>query len=253
MKPIILATFLVLIALHSSAQCVTGLQVGVGVCAPYLRPLIPTPGCEVFFLPVLSGNFAFGLAASVQRYSFVQSNADAGNTSYLGVLSITQQSTYLFVSPRVDFGIGKHQTLHATVSLGVGKLLSGVQSADVNYMDTHYGSYAGYYSRLANLQENSTGDINAVVFVVKVGLTEQVSNANGYTVCLFQEFSYLPSYICKYPNKSQYAIYDYRYADQFFLKTNYFSCGISIARDSRAKKQNAKAKKTADRYRDDDE
>ena len=157
-------TLLLLFSNCCFAQNIVGIQVGIGACTSYLnRPLLPTPQFEGYFLRALSKHLALGISAGVDRYSFVQTNADPSNTTYEGVLSIKQQSTYLSLSPKADLGIGKRQRIHAIISVGLAKLIGGTQSADITYRDTHYGSYAGYYTRLVNFQDNSTININNLI------------------------------------------------------------------------------------------
>ena len=254
MRRIGLSFLWLLFANFCSAQNLLGIQAGVGMCTAHLSaPIIPTPQFEGYFLRTLSTHFAVGIAAGIDRYSFVQTNAQPGNTTYEGVLSIKQQSTYLCLSPKADFAIGKRRTIHAMISFGVDKLLVGAQSSDINYRDTHYGSYAGYYTRLVNFEYTSTPDISKTVFVAKAGFTERVAHENRYSIFLFQEFSYLPGYLSKYEEQPLYAIYVYRYANQFFLKNNYFSCGICITSEYGKRNKPILGKKTAHRHIPDGE
>ncbi len=254
MKPVILIAVLFIIVFPAHAQNIIGFQAGMGASATFIKTVIPTPGCEGYYLKKVSGRLALGGALSVQKYSFSRHLGDIKTTNFSDILNLSQKSTYFFVSPKADIGIGKFQKIHVGLSCGPGIFLGGDQKSDINYTTTHPTPSPGYPPVIFydQYQFSTKGNVSKLIFQAQAQISEHVADTKKLGVYIFQQFCFIPSYIST--NKvNQYS----NNSNEYFMKTNYFSCGIGFVsrnytskpaktRPARAQKKHTKFAETFD-------
>jgi hypothetical protein len=207
MKRTILAGLLSLLALQSHAQGMYGFSAGLGrtmISKSYI-----TPTLQAFYYFRLSRSFYLGAAAALQRFSF---DTHTGNAKAYGdVLSIRQKTSYFYLSPKIDYGIGYRKYIHIAFSFGPGILLGGSQSSStyeplfITPGTNSYGSDTVKYNTTLNLPVLSSR------FGLEV--TERIPTLRYWNIILSQEFSFLPNNFSTHgPN----------------LKTNYISFTVGI-------------------------
>ncbi len=227
MKPI-LVTLLSFIVCNCRAQNILGFKAGVGFSPTYLKAIVPTPGCEGYYLRKLSDRLAVGAAMRIERYSFTKKIADLGSTPFLEALSVNQKSTYLYLSPKTEIAIGRRQNIKAALSFGAGKLLGGKQTTVLGSTTTTHGNPLtgnNPYSYLASTKENTENSISNLILGFQFSLSECFAAKGRYRYSLFEEFSFIPGYVSKPQGHINYALN----RKELFIRTTYLSCGICIA------------------------
>ena len=226
MKPNILILLSVIVIPHSNAQNIIGFQAGIGASTTCIKTIVPTPECEGYFLGKLSAHLALGGSLSVQKYSFSRHLGDIRTSNYADILNLSQKSTYFFVSPKADVGIGKFQKVHVGLSCGPGIFLGGDQKSDIGYPRSHPTPWPGYPPAIFydESQFSTKGNIRKVLFLAQVEVSEHVADTKKFEIYVFQQFCFIPSYVSKNVVNSYSAD-----GNEYFMKTNYFSIGIGLA------------------------
>jgi hypothetical protein len=190
MRRVILVVLLSFCSIPSFSQSgMYGANVGLGYTTSYRSHITGT--IEGYHLWRLTQHIYAGGSLSVQRYSFVDEiKPDASTINYGDLISIRQYCSYLFFSPKIDFGIGYRNRVHITLAAGAGVLLSGRQwyNEYVPFVATPSGSYGADTSVV-----NTSYNIPSVIYRAGVGVSERIPTHGFFNILLSQELSIIPN------------------------------------------------------------
>ena len=192
MKRTFLIAVFSLFAVGSFAQGMFGAQAGLGYGTAYKSRI--TPAVEGYYLQQIFPRIYIGGSLFFQRYSFKNTLiSDTSNLAYGDVISIHQQSSYLFLCPKIDLGIGFHKYIHATLAFGPGLYLGGNQYTYA--FQPFWTNTSGISYGKDTISTNTSYNIPKVVYRVAVGISERIPTHRYWNIMLSQEFSFLPGYI----------------------------------------------------------
>jgi hypothetical protein len=165
-----------------------GIQAGVGYTIGNKGYVTPT--AEGYFLKKITYHFYAGGALSFQRYSLQKEfKNDDASASYGDLLSIRQKSTYFFVCPKLDLGVGYRNYYHLYFAFGPGFYAGGGQWYYTR--EPQYTTSAGQVGS-QTVATNTTYNVRNVVMRVTAGITERIPTLGVWSIVLSQEFTYLP-------------------------------------------------------------
>ncbi len=191
MKKALLITFLLLCSVLSRSQVRFGAYVAGGITTSSVQDVTPSFGIEC--MKAVDRNVYAGLSMICERYSII-SNYSKESAYTMGFHRTREQkSTYLFVAPKIDGGIGQNkQRIHLLLSLGVGYLLGGSQ------LTIDQGSLVASKNARYSLDTfNTSGNINKMVFRMGMGVSEHLGLSRNWELVFTQEAGLLPS-VAKY-------------------------------------------------------
>lgn len=192
MKRIFLIAVFSFFAVGSFAQGMFGAQAGLGYGTAYKSKI--TPAFEGYYLQQIFPRIYIGGSVFFQRYSFKNTLiSDTSNLAYGDVISIHQQSSYLFLCPKIDFGFGFHKYIHATLAFGPGLYLGGNQYTYA--FQPFWTNTSGISYGKDTISTNTSYNIPKVVYRVAIGISERIPTHRYWNIMLSQEFSFLPGYI----------------------------------------------------------
>ena len=187
MKRIIIVILLSFFNTFSFSQGMYGFNIGLGRTMSYHSYI--TPAFEGYHLWRLSPHFYAGGAISLQRYSFLYDAKPApAALNYGDIISIRQKSTFLFFSPKIDYGIGYRKYVHISLAAGAGIAIAPVQWENEYspLLATAGGGIGADTSRV-----NTSYNVAHVIYRVGVGVSERIPTHGYFNIVLSQEFSYL--------------------------------------------------------------
>ncbi len=186
MRIVLLSVLFCVFSLSSFSQGQYAFLAGSGFTTSYTSHYTPT--LDGYFLTRLTRSLYAGGALSYRRYSFEYSSG-AGNPAYGDVLNIKQKSSYLYLAPRIDLGVGYRKRFHFYFALGPGILLGG--SKETSYYEPLY-QHTGPASGSDTVTYNTNASMRTLIFNYAVGVTYRLPL--GYWNVIFcQEFSYITS------------------------------------------------------------
>jgi hypothetical protein len=179
MKPYVFCILLAINSFCSYAQSALGIDAGVSVATFYHSPFTysnqerlsgSTHIRPIFGINYLRGDsahrhFRWGGRLSLEQYSFRRETSEGGNS--FGTL-IEHESSFLFLSPVIDFGVGRKQVRHFFILSDIGVLMQAHQVTTEHYTTSgHQPSWS------------SSGDVSALIFRPGIGFSQHVQlNAN---------------------------------------------------------------------------
>lgn len=191
MKRLLLFILLVLCCNLADAQGMFGAQAGVGFATAYKGKLTPT--IEAYYLHRINHRLYAGAAVALQKFS-MQNDLNTGSTvAYGDVLSIRQKSTYTFISPKIDYGIGYRKYLHVHLSFGLGLHTGGRQWSNTH--QPYWTPPGGTPYGADTVAVNTTYNIPGVIRRIGFGVSERIPTHGYWNIMLSQEFGYMPGNI----------------------------------------------------------
>lgn len=188
MKKIMLIAFLSCCTISCFSQGMYGVDAGVGKVTSYQS--YKTPAFAAYFLTKINRSIYCGGSLNYQRYSFLYSSDVAPSAvTYGDVLNTRLKSSYLFFSPKIDFGIGYRKYLHLNFSVGAGVFMGG--SEWTNKYEQYFILPAATSFRSDTALYNTSYNIPNLVFRYAAGLSERIPTRHFWNIVLSQEFSYL--------------------------------------------------------------
>lgn len=126
MKQSILAVLLCFSVASANGQAgIFGVHAGIGKTTSYNSKF--TPAVEGYYLHKILYHFYGGGSLFFQRYSFEKTVNNTGGISYGDVVSIRQQSSFVYLSPKLDYAINYRSYFHIYATAGIGVRLGGQQ------------------------------------------------------------------------------------------------------------------------------
>ena len=189
MKRMMLVILLSFFSIPSFSQGMFGFGFGLGYTTSYHSYI--TPAFEGYHLWKLTPHIYAGGSLFLQRYSFLYDmKVDRANVNYGDVISIRQKSSYLFFSPKIDYGIGYRKRVHINLSGGVGVIMSGRQWSNeyVPFLSAPSGNIGSDTSAV-----NTSYNIPRIIYRAGLGVSERIPTYGLLNIMLTLEFSYLPS------------------------------------------------------------
>ena len=209
MKKMLLVTLLCFFSASSFSQGMYGFGLGLGYTTSYHSYI--TPAYEGYYLWRLTPHIYAGGSLFLQRYSFLYDmKVDPAHVQYYDIISIRQKSSYLFFSPKIDFGIGYRKHMHISLSGGIGVIMAGKQWSN---------EYLPFLSAPSGNVGSDTGAVNTsyniprVIYRAGLGVSKRIPTRGFFNIMLSLDFSYLPSNLNNY-------------TPDFY--TNYFSFTVGI-------------------------
>lgn len=208
MKRLLSLLLPMLLCAAAYGQGMFGASAGLGIPTGFKNKNTLTG--EVYYLHKITQRLYIGATAMYQRYSLMQ-NFDVQTNNYGDILDVRQKSTYIYLSPKADFGIGYRKYLHVFASAGIGFYAGGKQ-----YSDTHVPYWTppgGVPYGSDTIGVNTSYNIPSVLPRFGFGFMERIPTHRYWHITLMQEFSLLAG------NASE---------GNPPMKINYISFGIGI-------------------------
>ncbi len=191
MKRSILSVLLLLCCKFVMAQGMFGAQAGIGFATAYKGKI--TPAFEAYYLYRINHRLYAGGAVSLQRYSMNNELNTGSSISYGDVISISQKSSYTFISPKIDYGIGYRKYLHVHLSFGIGFYSGGGQWSNTH--SPYWTPPGGTPYGADTIAVNTTYNIPKVIKRLGIGISERIPTRGYWNIMLSQEFGYMPGNI----------------------------------------------------------
>lgn len=212
MRPakLLLLCCLLLFSRNATAQGMYGFRGGVGFNTGGYHSK-KTPVVEGYCMwKALPGLYA-GITAGHQRYSVSQDVSGASTIGAGTVLSVRQKSSYLFLSPTIDYGFGTRKYFHIFASAGAGFYAGGGQWSRTSL--PAWTTMGGVPAGADTINVNTSYNIPGVMMKYSFGFTERIPTLGYWNITLTQEYSGLPGGISDGP---------------FPFRTNYFAFTVGI-------------------------
>ena len=189
MKRIMLVALLSFATLNLLAQGgMYGFQGGVGRAMSYKS--FYTPALSGYCLGRITRSIYVGGEVSMERLSFhYASDIPPGSVKFGDVIDITHKSSYLFFSPKVDFGIGYRKYLHLNFTFGGGVFMGGSQWTNKYEPLFTFPTPITFRSDTAGYA--TTANIPTLMLRYGVGLSERLPTHGYWNITLSQEFGYM--------------------------------------------------------------
>ena len=181
------ASLLCGVATHAGAQGIYGAQAGLGMTPGYKGR--NTMAMEAYYLHKMAYHLYAGGSLFYQRYSVENPISTAGTASYGDVIAIRQKSSYVFVSPKVDWAINYRSYFHFFATAGVGIRMGGRQ-----WTDTHQPLWttplSGPYGA-DTVAVNTTYNLPGVITRYGFGIAERIPTRRFFSILLSQEVGFM--------------------------------------------------------------
>ncbi len=216
MKRTLLFLSLCLIASLSFAQAsFLGVKSGVGFTTTNNSSLSPSFGAEYQISPFR--HIYLGGSLFLEGYSFsLHDNTyeKFGGQGY----TLSQNSSYLFIAPKVDATVGRHEYFHFYISGGMGFLINGEQT--ITATTPRYPGQ-GFFPGVVYDTGNTSKNINHIIFRLSMGATQHIQVFPFMDLTCGEELGIIPTWI----SKNTYGGYGDQAMD---IKTNYVSLSIGL-------------------------
>jgi len=192
-----------------------GVKSGLGFTTDYTSASTPSFGAEYQISPFR--HIYLGGSLFIEGYSFTRNDntyEQFGGQGY----TLTQTSSYLYLSPKVDFTVGHHEYFHFYFTGGYGILTSGEQTVTAKTPD--YPSH-GFYPGVVYDTGNTSKNINHRVFRISIGATQHVQILPEWDLVFGEEMAFIPTWISTNTFASN--------GDQSMeLRTNYVALSVGL-------------------------
>ncbi|MCW3123754.1 MAG: hypothetical protein JWQ38_3246 [Flavipsychrobacter sp.] len=187
MKRITLIAFLSFIAMQGFAQKKTifGLYGGGGLGTTYNYNVAISGGLD--FIKVYSTHAGIGANLFYQTYGLYYDNeayGAKGGGGNAGV-QLLNQSSYVFLCPKFDYGIGRNQGVHFYVNAGVGFNMGGTE--ELRKWDKGFGAGLGNYDSTIV----TTTNITKMLLRVGTGFTEYFRTGKHWCFTVTEDFGFI--------------------------------------------------------------
>ncbi len=197
MKRIILAAFLCFIALQGFSQAtIYGVYGGIGCATSNNYDVAPSGGLELLFSGQRGGRMFIGADLFYQGYSQWADNEANSATHGTGTAGNIERflGSYVFLTPKFSYGLGKKQSVKIFFDIGVGYNIQGFDS--VRKWDHGYytnGYYTTYTAGVGQYDSSldKTSNINKLQFRLGVGATEYLSMGPHWRLTFTEDFGFL--------------------------------------------------------------
>jgi hypothetical protein len=170
------------------AQGMFGANTGLGF-TPGLESK-KTLAVEGYYLHKISHKIYAGLTLFYQRYSVQAPVDNSGVIQYGDVIDIRQKSSFVFISPKVDYGIGYRKYLHVFATMGPGIYAGGSQISNTH--SPYWTPPGGTPYGADTLAVNTTYNIPSVIMRYGLGLMERIPTHKYWNITLSQEINFMP-------------------------------------------------------------
>jgi hypothetical protein len=185
MKKLLLIGLLSFLSSASFSQTgMYGFNIGLGYTSIAHSHI--TPVFEGYHLWCITNHIYVGGDLSLQRFSFrYDGTASAASINYGELVSIRQKSSYLFFSPKIDFGIGYRKYVHIDLSGGIGVVMAA------NQVTSEY-QYSAVLPVGDTVGLNTSYNIPRIMYRAGAGISERIPTHRYFNIMLSEAFSYIP-------------------------------------------------------------
>jgi len=203
MKRYILSALLCCFSICCFGQGMYGFQAGMGFNTGGYHSK-KTPAVEAYYLFKVVPRLYMGGSLYFQRYSLRNDRDAISGITYGDVVSISQKSSYIFVSPKFDLGIGYRQYLHVYATFGVGVFAGGRQFSDT--YSPYWTPPGGAPYGADTVSKNTTYNIPNAILRYGVGISERIPTQGYWNIMFSQEFGKMPGGLSNgpYPFNTSY-------------------------------------------------
>jgi len=167
-----------------------------GICYPTFHEGYVTPTIKGYYLARLSHTLYLGGEVSFLRFSLQDNvNPAASSVAFGDIISVRQLSSYLFLTPKFQVGIGFRKHVFADFSMGPGFYLGGVQWSHL--YEPYWTTPSGGTFGKDTLSYNTTYNLPNLVFRFSCGLTERIPTFRYWNIVLTESFGYIPGKLGK--------------------------------------------------------
>jgi hypothetical protein len=190
MKRIALVFFLLLPAVQGFSQSLISVFGGAGVTTAYSGGTTPLFGATYLVSPLRHTYFG----GSIFNEGYAVKRTDEEFSRFGGYeYSITQNSSFLFIAPTIDVGVGHKEHIHGYVSGGLGFRLSGEQTLQQTTPGTlPPGIYSGHNY---GPSKNTTANLNNTIFRLGLGACGHIGILDKLDLVIGPELGLIPSWL----------------------------------------------------------
>ncbi len=236
MKRFIPALILSVLATTGYAQnTILGLFGGVGTSLNYNYDVGMAGGFT--FLKPIAGRTGLGADLFYNSYGikYDKEAYSVTNGAGNGGVTILNQSSYIFLTPKINQSFGYYNTLEAYVTVGAGFKMGGKET--MRKWDRGNGSLVNDYDSTIDTSPN----INSMVFRLGCGLTEYIYLGGKWWFTVTEDFGFIPSSITKTSDPHDPSRTQYSPAGK--LNPYYISLFIGIAHTSHVSEKESKGRR----------
>ena len=192
MKQVCVLLLFLLFSFNTSAQHRFTLELGLGFPAfntGLYNGVSANSSCDPNFniglnyLHKISNHFYAGSSFYFDQYSFSYGVNEIDTLKNRGG-SIAHRSSYFFVAPMLDLGIGRHQYLHTYIAVAYGFLIKGSQRTNTYY-------YTPLVTEYNNTYPTNT-EINKQILRIDLGITQHIRIDNMWHITISECYSFIP-------------------------------------------------------------
>ena len=237
MYKIHVVVFLSFLAIQGFSQTLIGLYGGGGCATSNNYDIAPSGGIQLLFgngYHIRTGATLFYQAYSL--YADNEANSSTHGTGNAGTIDRIAAS-YVFLAPKVYYGIGKSGNFGVYLNVGVGYNINGFDSLrkfDRGYYNNGY--YTTYNSGIGQYDSSldKTSNLNKMLFRVGFGLSEHIYLSHSWFISFSEDFGFLTSDLTttgtsKDPSRTQFS--------RSGLRPGYVSLHIGITHRGKPKTQ----------------
>jgi hypothetical protein len=187
----------------SFAQGMFGAQAGIGFNSGGYHSKI-TPAVEAYYLhKIIPGLYAGG-SVFFQKYSLLNELDAGSNPAYGDVISVSQKSAYVFLSPKIDYGFGYRKYLHVYATFGAGFYAGGGQWSNTH--SPYWTPPGGTPFGADTIAVNTSYNIPGIITRFGLGFMERIPTHGYWNITLSQEYGSMPGGLSDgpYPFKTSY-------------------------------------------------
>lgn len=193
MKRYLSAVLLFCVSTCSYAQGMFGAHAGLGYTSGYQSSI--TPAIEAYYLHKITHRIYAGGALFLQRYALTAAQTTNSPIAYGDIIAIRQKSSFLFIDPKIDYGIGYRKFIHVFATFGPGIFMGGRQWSDTH--KPYWTPPGGVPFGADTIAVNTTYNIPSVVMRFGFGVMERIPTHRYWNITLSQEVGFMPGGISK--------------------------------------------------------
>jgi hypothetical protein len=195
MKKIFIITLLIACSVGAFAQNKIGLEFGASSTIfirsadhpeyTYRNESNMNPTAHLWYHRKIDKHVYLGAALGVENYSFYYSKAvDTSRTD------IMHRSTFITLTPTLDFGLGRHQRWHIFIGMDMGFR---------NHVQQTTSTFANQYQATPDMDTSTTQDVSKFIFRFNLGLRQQYPISKDWYITLSECLSATPTALTAAP------------------------------------------------------